>query len=99
MFLNNRIGSYLKEGELIYIRKMEIKEFKRGEIIVYEVFSGTFKFALFLELYIGGNCKILCSTLLDVNISNLYKYADIPIEQEFKANDMNFSDIYETYTV
>jgi hypothetical protein len=104
MFLHNRIGGYLKEGEIIYIRRMEMKEFRKGEIVVYEIFSGTYKFALFIELRVGGNCTILSSEqgkiiLQEVNINSLLKYADIPIEQDFKANEMNFSEIYEVYTV
>lgn len=103
MFMNNRIGSYLKEVEIPNIRKMEIKEFIKGELVVYELYANTYKFGLFVKYKEGGggDCIILLDNyeLKEINIGDLYKYADIQVEQDFKANEMNLSDVNETYII
>jgi hypothetical protein len=48
-FMNNRIGSYLKEQEVIHIRNDDLREFKKGQIIVQEEGNGIYKFVLYLD--------------------------------------------------
>ena len=107
MFLHNRIGTYLKEYEINNIRRLEMKEFKRGEIVVYMENIDAYKFALFLQ-NINGLCYILCShpftsDIIQINgihVELLSKYAsNISIEQDYKSNLINYSEIHATYKV
>lgn len=48
-FMNNRIGTYLKEQEIVHIRHDDTKQFRKGQIIVQEESTGTYKFVLYLD--------------------------------------------------
>lgn len=52
-FMNNRIGTYLKEQEIIHIRHDDLKDFKKGQMLVYEESAGTYRFVLFLDVTNG----------------------------------------------
>ena len=52
-FMNNRIGTYLKEQEIIHIRHDDLKDFKKGQMLVYEESAGTYRFVLFLDVTAG----------------------------------------------
>ena len=109
-FLNNRVGTYLKELELPNIRRNDIN-LEKGNIYVQEVESNTYKFVI----YINDDetnptlCKILTKenkneeiiekiitkgTLLGYNRGET-------IEQTFKPNEINLNedDLLETYIV
>ncbi len=60
-FMNNRIGTYLKEQEIIHIRHDDTKQFRRGQIIVQEESTGTYKFVLYLDAS-GGKASVLTKT-------------------------------------
>lgn len=47
-YLNNRIGTYLKEGEIENVQHSRKIEFSKGEIAVYQDGS-TFRFVIFIE--------------------------------------------------
>ncbi len=51
-FMNNRIGTYLKEQEVIHIKR-DLRDFKHGQIIVLREGDEIFKFVLFLEVKAG----------------------------------------------
>ena len=57
-FMNNRIGTYLKEQEIIHIRHDDLKDFKKGQLLVHEESTGTYKFVLFLDVN-NGEAEIL----------------------------------------
>jgi hypothetical protein len=57
-FMNNRIGTYLKEQEIIHIRKDDLRDFKKGQILVHEEGTGIYRFVLYLETS-GGVAKVL----------------------------------------
>jgi len=57
-FMNNRIGTYLKEQEIVHIRHDDTKQFRKGQIIVQEESTGTYKFVLYLETN-NGKASIL----------------------------------------
>lgn len=48
-FMNNRIGTYLKEQEIIHIRNDDLREFKKGQMLVIEEGTGLYRFALYLD--------------------------------------------------
>lgn len=108
-YMNNRIGTYLKETEVSSIRKNDIKEFTRGTIVVHEESANTYRFVLFYEQKDGGLCRILTKDTnineiieRDVQMSILYSYSKVePIIQNFKINDsnMNEDELLETYII
>jgi len=108
-FLNNRIGTYLKELEVPNIRR-DAPNYRKGQIVVHEISVDTFVFALYLEpdTKTMGNSKILIKDSTNniveksVNDSLLHSYnkAEV-IEQSFKPNEINLNedDLIETYIV
>lgn len=106
-FMNNRIGTYLKETEVSNVRRSDLKDFIRGNIIIHEEAANTFRFVLFYGESSPGVCRILTKDQksneiieMDVSISLLYQYSKVePIVQNFKINDANLNedDLLETY--
>ncbi len=106
-FINNRVGTYLKESEISNIRRDD-KNFKNGQIIVEEVAINTYKFGLIKDIT-NLTCKILTrndSTKeiieKDSNINSIYSYSKgESIEQTFKPNEINLNedDLLETYII
>lgn len=108
-FLNNRIGTYLKEIEILNIRKEDSKDFKRGQIIVYEEGYLTYKFVMYLSLNSHDNTHNIITkenptqsdTILKlVDIGSLHQYSKAePITQNYKPNEANLNDddLLETY--
>jgi hypothetical protein len=108
-FINNRVGTYLKETEAANIRKDDMREFVKGQIVVYETGHGTHKFVLFIET-LNGKAKILSKSdpanvdhiEENVHVSSLFNYSKAePITQTFKPNEasMNEDDLLETYII
>lgn len=48
-YMNNRIGTLLKENEINNIRRDEVRNFKKGDIVVHEVQHDTYMFVLYLS--------------------------------------------------
>ena len=106
-FMNNRIGTYLREIEISNIRKNDAKDFMKGNIIIYEEAANTFKFVLYYKEASPGVIRILSKDVksndiieMDVAISLLYNYSKVePITQNFKINEFNLNedDLLETY--
>jgi hypothetical protein len=108
-YLHNRIGTYLREGEIANTRRDDTREFNKGQVIVYEEGYGAYKFIIYLETS-NGNAKILTKTdPSDVDIietivpaHSLLNYSRAePIMQTFKVNEsnMNEDDLLETYII
>lgn len=57
-FMNNRIGTYLKEQEIVHIRNDDLRNFKRGQLLVSQEGTGIYKFVLYLDT-IDGKAIIL----------------------------------------
>lgn len=108
-FMNNRIGTLLKENEVKLIREEEDKEFTRGDIVVQSLDSGQYSFVLFLKLEDDGNACILTKQTPTSDIArtrtplrDLIKYSKFDtIEQEFKANEDGIieDNIIDTYVI
>lgn len=108
-FLHNRIGTYLKDSEIPNIRRDDMREFTKGQILVYVDSYGSFKFVIFIET-INGNSKILTkddnqnSYIIEISIpvSSLFNYSKSEqIMQIFKPNEsnMNEDELLETYII
>lgn len=112
-FMNNRIGSYLKETEIANIRKEDQKDFTKGSMVVYEDGSSSYKFALFIDLVTNGTTSTGTATILykndptnddiieiQVPVTSLYMYSKAePIMQNYKPTEaiLNEEDLLETY--
>jgi len=48
-YVHNRVGTPLKEAEKNYIRKMDTRQYRKGEMIVHEDRYDTYKFVLYLK--------------------------------------------------
>jgi len=109
MFLNNRVGTYLKETETKNVRSDDFTEFKQGQMVVQQVQHRTYKFVIFCRS-VDGMAEIL--TKLDptdetiiksaVPKSSLVNYNIYePILQKFKPNraNLNEDDMMEIYTI
>lgn len=107
-YMNNRIGTYLVESEIMFIRKDDKREMKRGQIIVMEVEYETYMFVLCLGKQ-SDKIEIFCrenpeSEIIkkSVNRELLYNYSiSEPISQTFKPGTMNFNEesLIETYVI
>jgi len=107
-FMNNRIGTYLKEQEYPHVRPDDMKSAKPGEVVVLDEGNGTNKFVLFLSVDNGvANIITKDDSSVDlvnkqVPITSLYNYSrHEPIAQNYKANEANLSEeaIIETYNI
>lgn len=108
VFMNNRIGTYLKDTEKENVRDNAGTDFKKGEIAVYTADYGAEVFCTYLEESTAGKSYVLSRgdpashiDRIELPAERLKKYllAD-PIEQKFRANEANFSnDPLETYTI
>lgn len=109
-FLNNRIGTFLRETEIANIRKDEQKDFTKGQLVVYEDGSSSYKFVALIDLKTSniGIANILTRNAptdediieKSVPITSLYGYTKMePIIQNFKPNESNLNedDLLETY--
>lgn len=69
MFMNNRIGTYLDENEVLNIRRNDTRTFRKGEIVVQETEADSYKFVM----YVGDGRypgKSLVLTKDDDNFNN-----------------------------
>jgi len=108
-FLNNRIGTYLKESEIKNIRQNETRNFKSGDIVIHATANNTYKFVLFKNESITNPVKIVTKDddnadlyEKDVEIGGLYHYsANSTIIQNYDANKTILSDekLLEVYII
>jgi hypothetical protein len=108
-FINNRVGTYLKETEVTNVRKDDIKEYKKGQMVILEEASNTYKFVMYIGENKPGVSLILTrdegsKDIVDklVPVSSLYGYSKMePIMQTFKPTEsnMNDDDLLETYII
>jgi len=109
MFMNNRVGTFLKESEVQNIRKGVVTDFKRGQIAVYNDEYGSNKFCVYLNSE-NGQCRIITKNdhnnkeiiLIQIPHGNIFGYTRVePIIQTFKANtsNLNEDDLLETYII
>ncbi len=111
-YVHNRIGTPLKEQEKNYIRKMDTRQYRKGEMIVHEDRYDTYKFVLYLgddedkmKIKIatstpktGGESKEVIMRTVPKELT--YKYSnDEVIYQEPKPGEpgQNLDYLLETY--
>ncbi len=107
-FLNNRIGTYLKELEVPNIRRDDVN-LQVGQVVVHEVGANTYKFvlikkrdALTSDILTKNDATKDFEDKLNVSNTGLYGYSKAEIiEQTFKVNEisLNEDDLLETYVI
>jgi hypothetical protein len=111
MFMNNRVGTLLKETEVKNVRKDDHKPLSKGDVVVHEVQHETYKFVI----YVNGDSQQGKATILtredqskkdiiekEVPITSLFNYSRYdPIVQNYKANEANLNDedLLEVYEI
>jgi hypothetical protein len=106
-YLHNRTGTLLYENEIVSIQKNEEKPFKKGEMVVFEEKSNTYKFVIFYSNKDINNSYIISKSnnvmiSLTANKHNIFHYSsNIIIQQESKPTDtvQSLDSIIETYYV
>jgi hypothetical protein len=90
-FMNNRIGTYLKEQEIVHIRKDDLREFKKGQILAYEESTNTYKFVLYLDVT-DGVAKVLTKDKTAQTDPNINKEDEEIVEKTIQVTTLfNYS--------
>jgi hypothetical protein len=108
-FLNNRIGTPLRELEKVKGPE-EQKKFKKGEICALETKENGYEVVLFLENFnVGGDSKFKCINKvndifseIDYDMGELFNFASPNmVNQDNKPGDSSFTldNIIETYKI
>jgi hypothetical protein len=109
-FMNNRIGTYLKEQEYVHVRKDDMRNAKPGQVIVMDEGNGTYRFVLYMGT-VNNVAKVLTKNEnvnqdeiieKDIPVTSLFNYTrHEPILQNYKLNEANLTEeaILETYTI
>ena len=107
-FMNNRIGTYLKEQEYPHVRPDDMRNAKPGELVVLDEGNGVNRFVLLLGVE-NGEANVISrnenlSDFIDKKypVNSLLNYSrHEPITQNYKANEANLSEeaIIETYNI
>lgn len=99
-YLNNRIGTYLRESEIQFVSDNEEKEFKKGEVIPFFIRDNTYIWAIYLDNAGGDNVRILTKDPdgntgiieMEVHISSCRKYTSSKeVEQDYKPQTAKLS--------
>lgn len=108
-FVNNRIGTLLRENEIQNRRDILHNELKKGDIIVHQDMHGGYKFGLYLKDNLNGTAHILTKNMhgpnppqdtIQVQKATLFGYSiSEPVQQYFKPNEalLNEDELLETY--
>jgi hypothetical protein len=109
MFMNNRIGTLLKESEVSNVQTGIVTDMKRGDIVTYKDKYGAQRFCMFISTD-KGKCTIMTRTTHnsgdiqreEIPNCNIGGYSKVnPIIQTFKINESNLNeeDLLETYAI
>ena len=109
-FMNNRIGTFLKETEYANVRKDDSSSMKPGQIVVQDQGVGNNKFVLYLGIDKTGSATILTKSepsdteIINITVpsTSLYNYSRYEsIQQNYNVEDGNLSEesILETYNL
>ena len=91
VFMNNRIGTYLKEQETVHIRKDDLREFKKGQILAYEESTNTYRFVLYLDVT-DGVAKVLTKDKTSQTDPNINKDDEQIVEKSVQITTLfNYS--------
>jgi hypothetical protein len=106
-YVNNRVGTQLRKNEIEYVKKNDIRPFRKGEMVIYERTFDNYEVVLFIGNKDERNS--ICATkdkdsyvLNSISKDLLYHYADTEIiRQDTKPGEPSLSLDYiiETYNL
>lgn len=114
MFMNNRIGTHIRESEIRFVKELHTNDFIKGEIVVYNERFGEDKFGLYLEHNKNNNTHTILTRQVVNNViteniitksiafGNLRGYIMAePIAQRYNQSsaNMNETDLLEIYVI
>lgn len=112
-YVNNRIGTVLKDSEIRYIRENNISNISKGQIVVHEISYDLYKFVMFIGVE-NNLIKVITrkenekGIILDDNITeylpmgSIYNYCMYePITQNYDMTKTNMkeSEMLEVYVI
>lgn len=90
-YMNNRIGTYLKEQEIVHVRSDDLRQFSRGQMLVYAEGTNIYKFVLYLDT-INGIATILTKDKTSQNDPNINKEDEEIIQKQVQITTLfNYS--------
>ena len=106
-FINNRVGTILRDDEKAYIRKGDVRPFNKGELVIYETKYDTYEIVMYLENFDEYKCKCASTdkgemVIKDCQKDLIYHYSENEIiKQDTLPGRPNISLDYiiETYTM
>ena len=106
-YIHNRTGSMIRDLEINYVRKNDIKPFKKGELVIYEERFDTYQILLYLYNENEQQCKCITKekneyAFISVNKDLIYHYSEYDtIKQDIKLGEpaINFDYIIESYEI
>ena len=106
-YLHNRVGTSLRDSELSYVKKTDIKPFRTGELVVWEKNYDSYEIVLYLNNSTEYECD--CASKENgtfvtkrVNKDLIYHYSDYEtIKQDSKPGEpfFNMDYIVESYVL
>jgi hypothetical protein len=104
-YLHNRIGTPLRDSELPYVKKTDIKPFRTGELVVWEKNYDSYEVVLYLNNSTEYECECASKegnnfVTKRVNKDLIYHYSDYEtIKQDSKSGEpyFNMDYIIESY--
>jgi len=90
-YMNNRIGTYLKEQETVHVRSDDLRQFSRGQMLVYEEGADIYKFVLYLDVN-NGIATILTKDKTSQNDPQINKEDEEIIQKQVQITTLfNYS--------
>lgn len=74
-FVHNRVGTFIRELEKDFIKKIDIRPFRKGELVIYEEKYDTYIILIFIENISETKYKCLTKSFLNGS-SNTIEYAE-----------------------
>jgi hypothetical protein len=104
-FLHNRIGTPLRDTEINYIKKSDIRPFRTGELVIWEKNYETYEIVLYINNISEYECECASKendefVIKQINKDLIYHYSDNEIiKQDTKNGDsyFNMDYIIESY--
>lgn len=112
-FMNNRIGTVLKDSEIRYIRENNISNVSKGQIVVHEISPDIYKFMMFMGVEnnqiklitrpeVGQNV-ILDETIVEYlpmgSVHNYCLYEQITQNYDQTKMNLKDSEVLEVYAI
>ena len=106
-YLHNRIGTSLRDSELAYVKKLDIRPFRTGELVVWEKNYDFYEIVLYLNNSTEYECECASTenntfVIKRVNKDLIYHYSDYEtIKQDSKPGEpfLSMDYVIESYVL